>query len=71
MLFRVSIVEQSAIRELKEKLYANKNALMEAFQEVDKDRTGKVLLFLKMFTLNCAIVSMGLRYFRTRALLGK
>ena len=31
----MSIVEQSAIKELKEKLYANKNALMEAFQEQD------------------------------------
>ncbi|XP_028518113.1 serine/threonine-protein phosphatase with EF-hands 2 isoform X2 [Exaiptasia diaphana] len=40
---RVSIVEQSAIKELKEKLYANKNALMEAFQEVDKENTGCLL----------------------------
>lgn len=39
----MSIVEQSAIRELKEKLYANKNALMEAFQKVDKDNTGMVV----------------------------
>ncbi|KAK3736384.1 hypothetical protein QZH41_017894, partial [Actinostola sp. cb2023] len=40
---RVSIVEQSAIRELKEKLYANKHALMTAFQRVDKDLTGYLL----------------------------
>ena len=37
---RVGIVEESAIRELKERLYANKTALMEAFLERDKENTG-------------------------------
>jgi len=38
---RVGIVEESAIRELKERLYANKSALMAAFLERDKENTGK------------------------------
>lgn len=38
---RVSIVEESAIRELREKLYANKRSLMAAFEEKDKENTGK------------------------------
>ncbi|XP_031550045.1 serine/threonine-protein phosphatase with EF-hands 2-like [Actinia tenebrosa] len=37
---RVSIVEESAIRELREKLYANKRCLMTAFEEKDKENTG-------------------------------
>ena len=37
---RVGIVEESAIRELKERLYANKTALMAAFLERDKEKTG-------------------------------
>ena len=37
---RVGIVEESAIRELKERLYANKTALMAAFLERDKENTG-------------------------------
>ncbi|EDO47034.1 predicted protein [Nematostella vectensis] len=37
---RVGIVEESAIRELKEKLYANKSALMEAFTKRDEQHTG-------------------------------
>ena len=40
-LRRVGIVEESAIRELKERLYANKIALMAAFLERDKENTGK------------------------------
>ncbi|XP_078369903.1 serine/threonine-protein phosphatase with EF-hands pef-1-like [Oculina patagonica] len=39
---RIGIVEESAIRELKERLYANKIALMEAFLERDKENTGYV-----------------------------
>ena len=39
-LSRVGIVEESAIRELKERLYANKTALMAAFLERDKENTG-------------------------------
>ena len=38
---RIGIVEESAIRELKERLYANKMALMAAFQERDIENTGK------------------------------
>lgn len=37
---RIGIVEESAIRELKERLYANKIALMAAFEETDKEKTG-------------------------------
>ena len=33
-------MEESAIRELKERLYANKTALMAAFLERDKENTG-------------------------------
>lgn len=40
---RVGIVEESAVRELKERLYANKSALMTAFLERDKENTGKHL----------------------------
>ncbi|CAH3036059.1 unnamed protein product [Porites lobata] len=39
---RVGIVEESAIRELKERLYANKTALMAAFLERDKENTGYI-----------------------------
>lgn len=39
---RVGIVEESAIRELKERLYANKSALMAAFVERDKGNTGNL-----------------------------
>lgn len=39
---RIGIVEESAIRELKERLYANKIALMAAFEETDKEKTGKL-----------------------------
>ena len=44
-LFRVGIVEESAIRELKERLYANKTALMAAFLERDKENTGTNSLY--------------------------
>lgn len=39
---RIGIVEESAIRELKERLYANKIALMAAFEETDKEKTGEL-----------------------------
>ena len=42
---RVGIVEESAIRELKERLYANKTALMAAFLERDKENTGTNSLY--------------------------
>lgn len=45
---RVGIVEESAIRELKERLYANKSALMAAFLERDKENTGKKHLSYKL-----------------------
>ena len=44
-LSRVGIVEESAIRELKERLYANKTALMAAFLERDKENTGTNSLY--------------------------
>ena len=39
---RVGIVEQSAVKELRERLYANKTSLMTAFLEKDKGNTGEV-----------------------------
>lgn len=39
---RVGIVEESAIRDLKERFYANKTALMTAFLERDKGKTGYI-----------------------------
>ena len=44
-LCRVGIVEESAIRELKERLYANKTALMAAFLERDTENTGEKMLY--------------------------
>ena len=38
-------MEESAIRELKERLYANKTALMAAFLERDKENTGTNSLY--------------------------
>ncbi|XP_068718275.1 serine/threonine-protein phosphatase with EF-hands 2-like isoform X1 [Montipora capricornis] len=39
---RVGIVEESAIRDLRERFYANKTALMTAFLERDKGKTGYI-----------------------------
>lgn len=39
---RVGIVEQSAVKELRERLYANKTSLMTAFLEKDKGKTGYI-----------------------------
>lgn len=39
--FRISRVEESAFRALREKLFAHTSALISAFKVYDKDNTGK------------------------------
>lgn len=43
VLIRLSMIEQSAIRDLREKLFSYKTQLEEAFQELDTQNTGSFL----------------------------
>ena len=46
-IFRISRVEESALRELRKLIYSHKDTLLQAFRKHDTEHTGEMLVHLK------------------------